>query len=59
MTTEKARTILGKYAQVLSDKDVQLIIDTFNGLIEVGFRHFEKNRQIESDAYRYNIKKTL
>ncbi len=47
MTTEKARKLLGDYANNLSDQEVEDIISCFNALIEVGLRQFERKYKVE------------
>lgn len=58
MTVEKAKNILGKYSQSLTDTEIQSIIDCFNGLIEVGLRQFERSQQIQIDTKRYETSST-
>lgn len=47
MTVEKARDILGEFARNLSDPEIQAVIDSFNGIIEVGLRQFERKYNVE------------
>ena len=49
MTIEKARKILGKTADTLSDVDIQAIIDNFCMIIEVGLRQFERKYKVEGN----------
>lgn len=58
MTVQQARKILGEYAKRLSDNDIQGIIESFNSLIEVGFRQFERTQQVRIDTNQYDIDKT-
>ena len=48
MTIEKARKILGKTADTLSDVDIQAIIDNFCMIIEVGLRQFERKYKVKA-----------
>jgi hypothetical protein len=47
MTIPRARQILGEYAKDLKDSEIEQIITSFNGILEVGFRQFERKYQIE------------
>lgn len=47
MTVQVARNILGDYGKSLKDEHIQSIIDSFNGIIEVGLRQFEKCYKVE------------
>lgn len=41
MTVVRAREILGKYGEGLSDEQILSIIENFNVLIEIGFERLE------------------
>lgn len=41
MTIQKAKILLGEIGKQLADEEVQLIIDSFHQLIEIGFQQFE------------------
>jgi len=45
MTIEKARKLLGKVADKLSDRNITEIITSFNQIIEVGFQKFEADNE--------------
>lgn len=47
MTIEKARKILGNFAQSLSNEEIQEIIDCFHGVIEAGIRQFERKHKMD------------
>lgn len=59
MTIEKARSILKGYAKNLTDEEIQSIVDTFNAIIEVGFKQFERKHGIEVSISKSNEKKNL
>ena len=59
MTIEKARAILKDYAKTLTDQQIQSIIDTFNAIIEVGFKQFERKHSIEVSISKSNEKNKL
>lgn len=43
MTVANARKILGHLAETMTNDQIQTIIDSFSGIIEIGFQLFEKN----------------
>ncbi|QQG43967.1 MAG: hypothetical protein HYW86_03835 [Candidatus Roizmanbacteria bacterium] len=54
MTIEKARKIIGVVSEKMTDTQIQLIIDCFDALIEVGFQQFEEKNKLESCSFNKN-----
>jgi hypothetical protein len=50
MTISQSRAIIGETAIEYTDKDLQSIIDCFNGIIEVGMQQFDNNAEETFDT---------
>ncbi|HWA51852.1 MAG TPA: hypothetical protein VG895_02270 [Patescibacteria group bacterium] len=47
MTIASAKKFLGELAKNMPDEEIQSLINTFNGIIEVGLRHFERKYKVK------------